>query len=453
MASHTEVAQLMRHGSADRDLPAARDLELRPSAWQIPGVTIPGKPALGKSASASRRESRLTRRFGFRCSLVTRMIPFEPSGHRQCRIVSANCHTIFVAFCNVLCRLVPSSNKNMATIHFLNVLEGDCNIIEHDSGRITVIDVSNASNGVDTSAETMVKASAERKAMKARTMVPVGKKDYRQKHSPDNPIEYLRDELVIDNIFRFVITHPDMDHIDGIRDLYDEFTVVNTWDTDNNKEISTNGFFAGYNREDWEFYKILRDGNFKETSRHTFFDTSDCDYWKSDDMKVLCPSKELVVSGNSSGEIHDSSYVILFSPPRSNGRKWKILFAGDSHDNSWEHILKNNAGLISNVDVLFAPHHGRDSSRSYEFLKTLKPRLTLFGNASSEHLAYSSYPEIRITNNQAGFIILETSPDSIKVYVKNQEFARDFRSNPKRGWGDPVYHEEHNAYFLFQFTS
>ncbi len=32
----------------------------------------------------------------------------------------------------------------MSTIHFLNVLEGDCNIIQHDSGRITMMDVSNA---------------------------------------------------------------------------------------------------------------------------------------------------------------------------------------------------------------------------------------------------------------------------------------------------------------------
>ena len=32
----------------------------------------------------------------------------------------------------------------MATIHFLNVKQGDCSIINHDSGRVTVIDVCNA---------------------------------------------------------------------------------------------------------------------------------------------------------------------------------------------------------------------------------------------------------------------------------------------------------------------
>lgn len=29
----------------------------------------------------------------------------------------------------------------MATLHFLNVKEGDCSIIEHASGRVTVMDV------------------------------------------------------------------------------------------------------------------------------------------------------------------------------------------------------------------------------------------------------------------------------------------------------------------------
>lgn len=31
----------------------------------------------------------------------------------------------------------------MSVIHFLNVNEGDCNIIQHGSGRVTVIDVCN----------------------------------------------------------------------------------------------------------------------------------------------------------------------------------------------------------------------------------------------------------------------------------------------------------------------
>ena len=109
----------------------------------------------------------------------------------------------------------------MATIHFLNVLEGDCNIIQHDSGRVTVMDVSNAYNDEDTEEEKAVKVSKEREEMRNRTHVPFDKKNYNQKKAPDNPIDYLKNNLKINNIFRFIISHPDMDHLDGIKDLYE----------------------------------------------------------------------------------------------------------------------------------------------------------------------------------------------------------------------------------------
>src|ERR1041385_3238912 len=111
----------------------------------------------------------------------------------------------------------------MSIIHFLNVLEGDCNIIQHDSGRISVIDVSNAYNAEDTEEEKRVKASKERADMRKRTQVPSDKVDYKQKENPDNPIDYLKENIGTNGIFRFIITHPDMDHLDGIQDLYSEF--------------------------------------------------------------------------------------------------------------------------------------------------------------------------------------------------------------------------------------
>lgn len=339
----------------------------------------------------------------------------------------------------------------MATIHFLNVLEGDCNIIQHDSGRLTVMDVSNAYNDVDTDAEKSVKESKERAEMRNRTHVPSNRTNYNQKSNPDNPIDYLKNHLNISNIFRFIISHPDMDHLDGIKDLYEEFHVSNTWDTDNDKHINLNGFFAGYNKEDWEFYTKLRSGKINNTKRLTYFSKQTNKYYNDDDITILCPTAELVKKGNETEDYNDASYAILFTPPKKDGGKWKILLAGDTHDDSWDYILENHKSEISNIDILFAPHHGRDSDRNYDFLDTLKPKVTLFGNASSEHLAYTKYPKIRITNNQAGYIILETSTEHLKVYVKNFEFAKDFRA--ERGWDAPQYNTKHKAYFLFLYNA
>jgi hypothetical protein len=50
---------------------------------------------------------------------------------------------------------------------------------------------------------------------------------------------------------------------------------------------------------------------------------------------------------------------------------------------------------VTNVDLLIEPHHGRKSGRSYDFLDTLKPKVTIFGNANSEHLAYGALTDFQ----------------------------------------------------------
>ncbi|ATN04894.1 MBL fold metallo-hydrolase [Chryseobacterium indologenes] len=334
----------------------------------------------------------------------------------------------------------------MPRIHFLNVLEGDCNIIQHDNGHITVMDVSNASNDDWTLQEKMVRNSIERQEMKNRDYVPVGKTNFHQKRTPDNPIEYLK-KYGIKDIFRFIISHPDMDHLDGIRDLYQDFTVINTWDTNNDKEL--NGGTGGkYNSEDWDFYKNLRDGNYTSTKRLTLYSGNSGDHYSNDHLHILSPTPELVNLANAISDYNELSYAILYTPPKDGGGTWKILFAGDGCDDTWKHIITTHRDLVSDVDVLLAPHHGRGSDRDFSFLDVVNPRITLMGNASSTHLAYDKYPETRITNNQAGYVILDIFPNAINIFVKNKEFANTFRANPKRNWNETTYEPTVDAYFL-----
>ncbi|MDN4029361.1 MULTISPECIES: ComEC/Rec2 family competence protein [Chryseobacterium] len=333
----------------------------------------------------------------------------------------------------------------MATIHFLNVLEGDCNIIQHDSGRTTVIDISNAYNDYDTAEEIAVKNSQIRKDMYLRTQVPSDKKDYKQKGTPDNPIFYLK-QKGIKNIFRFIISHPDMDHLDGIKDFFDEFNISNIWDTNNKKEISDKANSGGYNMEDWKFYKNVRDGKITPGTRLTYYAGNSNLYYNEDYIEILSPTPSILNSCNEKGDWNDSSYVLLYTPPKANGGHWKILFAGDSEDLTWEHIVKNYTEKVRNVDILFAPHHGRDSGRNFDFLKSLTPTVTLLGNASSKHLAYSKYPEIRITNNQAGYVILDITTEHIEIFVKNFEFAKDFCAHRNRDV--PPINKTHHAYSI-----
>ena len=315
----------------------------------------------------------------------------------------------------------------MATIHFLNVKQGDCTVIQHNSGRVTVIDVCNASPP-----EAVVEALTAAMAKSERGISG----NFQQKKYPVNPINYMR-ERDMSSVFRYVQTHPDMDHMDGIEALFDAFNPTNFWDTDNTKEMPTSSWEGSpYRESDWKFYKRLRDTD-RDTDpkRLTLYSGARGAYYNQDGdgsgggdgLYVLAPTKELVAAANEADEDYNRcSYVILY---RTGGSR--IVFGGDSRDETWDHILEHYEKDVTDIDLLIAPHHGRKSGRSYEFLDTLRPTLTFFGNARSEHLAYDAWRNRGlsiVTNNQANCMVVDASTTPMTLYVTHEQFAR--RVNP-----------------------
>ncbi len=311
----------------------------------------------------------------------------------------------------------------MATIHYLNVKEGDSSVIEHNSGHVSVIDVCNA-KPTEPLAEALTAglAKAERGISG----------NFQQKKYPVNPITYLRDHEIT-SIFRYVQTHPDMDHMDGIKALFEKFGPLNFWDTDNTKEMpSASWERSPYSEEDWKLYKHLRDTK-PETdpkrltlfsgARGQFFNVGADGAGGGDGLHILAPTQELVDAANDVDEEYNRcSYVLLY---RTGDHR--IVFGGDSHDETWDQILDKHNADVTDVDLLIAPHHGRKSGRSYRFLDTLTPTLTFFGNARSEHLAYGAWRSRGlsiITNNQANCMVVDASTKPMTLYVTHEAFAR-----------------------------
>ena len=328
----------------------------------------------------------------------------------------------------------------MPTIHFLNVKEGDCSVIQHRSGRVSVIDVCNAKQS--SSSESRSEMASAREVTRA-----VGG-NFNQKAHPVNPVAYLK-EHGIDSIHRFILTHPDMDHMDGIRALFGEFPPFNFWDTNNQKEMASSSWTSSpYNQADWDLYKNLRDTNPRSAPKR--FANLSGDRGKSwnqnkdgspggDGLRILAPTQNLVDKANRTGDYNDCSYVLLYH----TGDK-KIVFGGDSHDATWEHILKNWETSVQNIDLLIAPHHGRDSDRCYEFLDVLRPSLTFFGNARAKDLAYNAWYNRGlpiITNNQANCMIADLGASSLNIYVTNEAYARAYNS-------DTFYDRHFLAWFI-----
>ena len=142
----------------------------------------------------------------------------------------------------------------MPTIHFLNVRQGDCSIIEHISGHISMVDVCNAKP-----IESLQSKLEQFELVMAKSQDAGVQGNFQQKKYPVNPVAYLR-EHGINSIFRYIQTHPDMDHMDGIATLFGEFSPLNFWDTDNTKEMSDESWSGSpYSQDDWKLYKYLRD--------------------------------------------------------------------------------------------------------------------------------------------------------------------------------------------------
>ena len=297
-------------------------------------------------------------------------------------------------------------------VHFLNVMEGDCSIIEHDSGRITVIDICNGN--VSQSTESLVQNEKFSKTAG----------NFHMKDHPTDPIAYM-EGIGVSDIFRMIVTHPDMDHMDGLERLFKTFNVVNFWTTENDKGDPDEGNMGRYKIEDWWCYKRNRNSKDSPTALQKRSGATG-DYWTKDGITILTPTAELIRKANDSGEYNISSYSFLHTTPGGH----KILFGGDTEDDAWNHILENYRDMVSNVDVLIAPHHGRKTGGNDDYLDVLKPKLTLLGNAKSRHLDYASWNIrnlLHITNNEAGNVMVEEDETAhLFVYLENQTFARRF---------------------------
>ncbi len=236
----------------------------------------------------------------------------------------------------------------MSKIHFLNVREGDCSVIQHNSGRITVIDVCNAADPTSS----LLKASTSgANSLQARVLG-----NFNQKKYPVNPIQYLSDHGIA-SIFRYIQTHPDMDHMDGLKALNDSYSPLNFWDTENDKEIDAFSWLASsYRKEDWDFYKSIRDNKPQDNPKRIVNLAGDRgQYWNKgkdsgsggDGIHILAPTQKLVDEANSTEDYNQCSYVLLY---RTNDHR--IVFGGDSHDTTWKHILDNYRDDVTNIDLL-----------------------------------------------------------------------------------------------------
>ncbi len=288
----------------------------------------------------------------------------------------------------------------MIRIHFLNVGHGDCIILEFlDSKRTAVIDM-NMSDIMDGDSDSELKKeliSALQpidqlyNAISGYTELELFEKaGYSIKLT--NPITYIK-KLNPGSVFRFISTHPHIDHLSGLDELNTKIGITNFWIIKNSFTQNLNEL-SDSQKKDWALYKKYRDTKEHKLDNITVVRPTEGEsntFWSEDKITILSPNDSLLEIADDKNNRNIMSYVLLIE---YGGHK--IILGGDAEEDTWKYIYENHADLIKDVIILKASHHGRDSGYYQPAVKHMNPEYTIISvgkkpdsDASNKYRQYS----------------------------------------------------------------
>jgi beta-lactamase superfamily II metal-dependent hydrolase len=253
-------------------------------------------------------------------------------------------------------------------VWFLNVGHGDCTVIEHPSGRVTMVDINNSQDYDPRSRQELITELAVTQGI----LGAYAAVENAERRELDCPVTFFKDTFGNRSLFRFILTHPDLDHMRGLKALFDAVSVANFWDTANTKP--TPSFRSQGDREDWTFYQKLRSGsvpgvsvrNFTSGASHWAFNKNDDGSTGGDGIYVVSPSEALLQNCNARGVSNDLSITLWITYAGT-----KILLPGDAEAAAWDSMIGE---YNLKATVLKASHHGRDSGYHLKALQNIDPQ-------------------------------------------------------------------------------
>lgn len=236
-------------------------------------------------------------------------------------------------------------------------------------------------------------------------------------------IDELKKESKDKGIIRLISTHPDDDHIRGLKYFTDNFSLPNFYCVKNEATKSEP-------TDDFKKYCELRDSEkafylYKNCSRKWMNEENDERgssginiKWPDTNNKYFQDALDAAKKGNDPNNI---SPIITYSLNKGINVYW----FGDLETNYMNNI-KDNIKWIK-ADVIFAAHHGRSSGKiPNEILEKIEPKIIIIGEAPSENLDYYNGYET-ITQNTAKDIVIICEDGYSDFFVSNA----DYNTRPK----------------------
>lgn len=271
-------------------------------------------------------------------------------------------------------------------IHFLNVGHGDCTIIEHAGGHLTMVDIN---NGDDLDSKSAAEISRETASDYDDRMLPLAEAIGMRRAGIletagydiklTNPVQFLAQHYPGRGLFRYIQSHPDLDHMRGLTALRDAgVSIANFWDTHHKKEPD---FQSDSDESDWNVYESLQGGSWNggkvtvlrldRNAKGAYYNQDEHGHDGGDGLYLLAPTPELTREANDSDNSNNLSYVLWLQY-----RDIKVVLGGDAEESVWQSIYEKYGDNLK-CHVLKASHHGRDSGYHAEAVKAMSPDYTI----------------------------------------------------------------------------
>lgn len=231
-------------------------------------------------------------------------------------------------------------------------------------------------------------------------------------------VEELKTEASGKIVTRFISTHPDEDHVQKIDYLDDNMPIGNFYCVKNEatKKDETTGF---------KRYCKLRNANsayyiYKNCSRK-WMNLSDS-VCLSSGIGILWPVttneffKKALQEAKEGKSPNNISPIITYALEKSASFMW----LGDLETDFMTNI--ENDIDFKKINIVFAPHHGRDSGKIPEsILKKIDPDIIIIGEAPSVYINYyKGYNTI--TQNSAENIVFDCVEGKVHIFVSNEKY-------------------------------
>ncbi len=368
--------------------------------------------------------------FGLTLTLVDGGSQTGPKRARDAlRLVSPECHTppVTCEQCSPSASTHHALGASMLTLHFLNVGHGDCTFIELPSGRLMMIDINNSKSFP----EQDVEALAENKGLSIARFRSGSKglfeawswEEYYRSLLVD-PYDYYSEHFKGRPIFRYIQTHPDMDHMSGLHRFFwlEQVPLENFWDVAHTRKRTKETFDESrYSWNDWLTYLQLRLGKGRDGSEHRVIKNlrgATGQFWTDDEIEVLSPTSGLITACNAQDEYNDCSYVLKITHANRT-----VILPGDAESPAWTSMLDALGADSLKCDVLKASHHGRNTGYAEDAVKTMAPDIVICSvgkkpdtDASDKYASHGA----KVLSTRYSGTITVTIKDDGKVIVRDR---------------------------------